>query len=127
VVVGLVGARRFRVHQGCTYHAQPTPLPAFCRTIGTPAPSSREGTLGRLVDQSDRPAADVLELHAVIEKKRFAIGFNREASGGIDTTLPLDIREPNPTHVRDFKDCMLTPFTALRRRHHLEKARAEMT
>lgn len=48
--------------------------------------------------------------NAVIEKKRFAIGFNREASGGIDTTLALDIRDPNPTNVRDFKNCMLTLF-----------------
>jgi hypothetical protein len=48
--------------------------------------------------------------NALIGKKRFAIGFNREADGGIDTTLPLDIRDPNPTNVQSFADCMLTLF-----------------
>jgi hypothetical protein len=48
--------------------------------------------------------------NAMVGKKRFAIGFNREADGGIDTTLPLDIRDPNPTNVQSFADCMLPLF-----------------
>jgi hypothetical protein len=46
---------------------------------------------------------------AVIKKKRLAIGFNREASGGIDTTLPLQIvPSSNFPAFLDFSNCMIT-------------------
>jgi hypothetical protein len=39
------------------------------------------------------------------------IGFNRQANGGFDTTLPLQINtNSNLASTLDFGDCMLTLF-----------------
>ena len=46
---------------------------------------------------------------AVIGKKRLTIGFNREAKGGIDTTLPIKIvPSANFERFLNFSDCMIT-------------------
>lgn len=48
-------------------------------------------------------------LDALAQKKRLAIGFNRQANGGFDTTLPLKIElSSNPQSTLDFSDCMST-------------------
>jgi len=50
-------------------------------------------------------------LEALAQKKRLAIGFNRQANGGFDTTLPLQINtNSNLASTLDFGDCMLTLF-----------------
>jgi len=50
-------------------------------------------------------------LDALAKKKRLAIGFNRQASGAFDTTLPLKIESnSNLASTLDFGDCMLALF-----------------
>lgn len=52
---------------------------------------------------------DFAIMGALLKNKRLVIGFNREAQGGIDTTLPVDIApSSNLKSFLDFSDCMLT-------------------
>jgi hypothetical protein len=47
--------------------------------------------------------------YAINGKKRLAVGFNREADGGIDTILPINITpSSNLGAFMDFADCLIT-------------------
>ena len=47
--------------------------------------------------------------YAMNGEKRLAVGFNREANGGIDTILPINITpSSNLGAFMDFADCLIT-------------------
>src|SRR6266516_7627469 len=68
-----------------------------------PAAQPRKGTLGRLVDQSDRPAIDVLELH--VEGVRMVPEAQHRLQGGCCLTIVwrscISTQELDPADVGD--------------------------
>jgi hypothetical protein len=101
--------------KGFDLNAQtPTPFPVFRGFVVIDGKS----VLPSLTLKADQPTdfvggysfEDAVAItYAINGKKRLAVGFNREADGGIETILPINITpSSNLGAFMDFADCLIT-------------------